>query len=86
MSQKIALVAGATGLIGKCLLEELSQSSYYQKVYALVRRPGNITGIEEIVSDYESLVAASLPKEITDVFAVWELRFLKREARRILEK
>lgn len=32
MSQKIALVAGASGLIGKYLLEELSKSSYYQKV------------------------------------------------------
>ncbi len=68
MSQKIALVAGATGLIGKYLLEELSKSSYYQKVYVLVRKPGNTTGAEEIISDYESLVASSLPKEITDVF------------------
>ncbi|KPZ76311.1 oxidoreductase [Leptospira kirschneri] len=68
MSQKIALVAGASGLIGKYLLEELSKSSYYQKVYALVRKPGNTTGAEAIISDYESLVASSLPKEITDVF------------------
>lgn len=68
MSQKIALVAGASGLIGKYLLEELSKSSYYQKVYALVRKPGNTTGAEAIISDYESLVTSSLPKEITDVF------------------
>ncbi|AOP34468.1 nucleoside-diphosphate sugar epimerase [Leptospira tipperaryensis] len=68
MSQKIALVAGASGLIGKYLLEELSHCGDYSKIYALVRRAGSITGAEEIVSDYDTLSATSLPKGITDVF------------------
>ncbi len=68
MVQKLALVAGATGLIGKYLLEELSTSAEYQKVYALVRRPGSVVGAEEIVSDYDALVASLLPQGITDVF------------------
>lgn len=68
MSQKIALVAGATGLIGKYLLEELNSSGNYHKVYALVRKPGSVSGAEEIVTDYDTLSASSLPKGITDVF------------------
>ncbi|ULH27547.1 oxidoreductase [Leptospira weilii] len=66
MDRKNALVAGATGLIGKYLLEELSASAYYQKVYALVRKPGSVIGAEEIVSDFD--VLSAFPKEITDVF------------------
>lgn len=68
MAQKLALVAGATGLIGKYLLEELSTSPGYQKVYALVRRPVGVAGVEEIISDYDALVASILPQGITDVF------------------
>ncbi|EMY77543.1 NADH(P)-binding protein, PF13460 family [Leptospira weilii serovar Ranarum str. ICFT] len=68
MDRKNALVAGATGLIGKYLLEELSASAYYQKVYALVRRPGSVFGAEEIVSDFDTLSVASFPEGITDVF------------------
>ncbi|RHX89892.1 oxidoreductase [Leptospira stimsonii] len=68
MSQKIALVAGATGLIGNYLLEELSHSGEYSKVYAIVRRPGSVTGPEEIVADYDTLSATSIPKGVSDVF------------------
>lgn len=68
MAEKVALVAGATGLIGKYLLEELKSSGNYHKVYALVRRPGSVQGAEEIVCDYDTLSASSLPKRITDVY------------------
>ncbi|TGL97531.1 oxidoreductase [Leptospira barantonii] len=68
MAEKVALVAGATGLIGKYLLEELKSSGNYSKVYALVRKPGSVQGAEEIVSDYDTLAASSIPKGITDVF------------------
>ncbi|MBM9577913.1 oxidoreductase [Leptospira sp. 201903070] len=68
MNQKIALVAGASGLIGKCLLEELSHSGNYSKIYALVRRSGSTSGVEEIAADYDTLSATSIPKGITDVF------------------
>ncbi|MBM9502932.1 oxidoreductase [Leptospira sp. 201903071] len=68
MSQKIALVAGASGLIGKYLLEELSHSGDYSKIYALVRRSGSTEGAEEIVADYDTLSATLLPKGITDIF------------------
>ncbi|PJZ56490.1 oxidoreductase [Leptospira barantonii] len=68
MAEKVALVAGATGLIGKYLLEELKSSGNYSKVYALVRKPGSVQGADEIVSDYDTLSASSIPKGITDVF------------------
>ncbi|AVQ13390.1 NADH(P)-binding protein, PF13460 family [Leptospira santarosai] len=68
MAQKLALVAGATGLIGRYLLEELSASAEYRKIYALVRRPGSVAGAEEIVSDYDALNVSLFPQGITDVF------------------
>ncbi|EKO35402.1 NADH(P)-binding protein, PF13460 family [Leptospira santarosai str. CBC379] len=68
MAQKLALVAGATGLIGTYLLEELSASAEYRKIYALVRRSGSVTGAEEIVSDYDALNVSLFPQGITDVF------------------
>nr|WP_241555905.1 oxidoreductase [Leptospira yasudae] len=68
MAQKAALVAGATGLIGKYLLEELNASGEYQKIYALVRKPGSVLGAEEIVVDYDALNASSFPKGITEVY------------------
>ncbi|XDD49018.1 oxidoreductase [Leptospira sp. WS92.C1] len=68
MTQKKALVAGATGLIGKYLLEELAALGIYSQVYALVRTPGRISNADEIVSDYDTLSAVSLPDDITDVF------------------
>jgi uncharacterized protein YbjT (DUF2867 family) len=38
-SQKIALVLGATGLIGNQLTRKLCQSAYYERVKVLVRKP-----------------------------------------------
>lgn len=38
-SQKIALVIGATGLIGNQLTRKLCQSAYYERVKVLVRKP-----------------------------------------------
>lgn len=38
-SQKIALVLGATGLIGNQLTHKLCQSAYYERVKVLVRKP-----------------------------------------------
>ncbi len=38
-SQKIALVIGATGLIGDQLVHKLCQSAYYERVKVLTRKP-----------------------------------------------
>src|SRR4051812_31028606 len=36
---KIALLAGATGMVGGCLLQALSEAPEYSRVFALTRRP-----------------------------------------------
>ena len=64
-----ALVAGATGLVGKHLLSLLLDSPQYQKVYVLSRRPLGIEHpkLEEIIIDFDKLPEAELP-EVNDVF------------------
>lgn len=54
---KIALVAGATGLIGKQLLELLLMDPYYAKVKAISRKPLEVVNpkLENIVVDFDRL-------------------------------
>ncbi|MFT5840491.1 MAG: hypothetical protein ACI9UT_003004 [Flavobacteriales bacterium] len=59
---KTALVLGATGLVGKTLVEQLCRDHRYQTVTCLVRKPlskdffsGNTNKVEPIVVDLESL-------------------------------
>ncbi len=55
--RKIAVVAGSTGLIGREVLRILLENSSYEKVYSLVRKPGNYSNpkLEELVIDYDQL-------------------------------
>ncbi|MDV6235178.1 oxidoreductase [Leptospira ellisii] len=68
MSHKAALIAGATGLIGRYLVEEALASGSYSEVYALVRREGTVSGAKEIVRDFDTLSVSDIPSGITDVF------------------
>ncbi|TGK37591.1 oxidoreductase [Leptospira gomenensis] len=68
MSHKAALIVGASGLIGRYLVEEALASGNYSEVYALVRRKGVVPGAKEIVRDFETLTGSDLPSGITDVF------------------
>jgi uncharacterized protein YbjT (DUF2867 family) len=59
---KTALVLGATGLVGKTLVEQLCRDHRYQTVTCLVRKPlpkdffsGSTKKVEPIVVDFESL-------------------------------
>jgi uncharacterized protein YbjT (DUF2867 family) len=59
---KTALVLGATGLVGKTLVEQLCRDHRYQTVTCLVRKPlpkdffsGSTKKVEPIVIDFESL-------------------------------
>jgi len=51
-----ALVAGASGLTGSCLLEQLLESDRYDRVKALVRRPleREHPKLEQVVFDYDN--------------------------------
>jgi len=64
-NSKIALIAGATGLVGGFLLEYLLNNSSYAKVIALVRKKQNLSHskLEQIEFDFDNdLLYAELPK------------------------
>lgn len=58
---KIAIVLGATGLIGKALVEQLSGSQHIEKVIAVTRKPVEYSSqkIHNGVVDFENLDAYS---------------------------
>jgi uncharacterized protein YbjT (DUF2867 family) len=67
--RRTALIAGATGLVGKHCLERLLASDTYERVRVLVRRSVGITHdkLEEIRVDFDNL--ESLPMtSVDDVF------------------
>lgn len=49
---KVAVLAGASGLVGRELLQLLSESSVYSAVHSLVRRPGAGDGKPSKVSEH----------------------------------
>jgi len=53
---KTALIAGASGLVGRHLTEILLKSSEYEKVIILVRRPLDISShkLEQVIYDYNN--------------------------------
>jgi uncharacterized protein YbjT (DUF2867 family) len=69
MEKNTALIAGATGLIGSELAQLLRASSYYQKIYLLVRREVATEDekIEPLVLDYDEFKAEDLPR-VQDVY------------------
>lgn len=62
MSQQ-ALIAGATGLIGRALLHRLAHDETYDGVTALVRKPAGMSGgwVTEQCVDFDQLAHATLP-------------------------
>lgn len=54
---KTAVIAGASGLIGKQLMYKLLESAFYQKVIVLVRRelPLKHPKIEQLIVDFDNL-------------------------------
>ena len=62
MQPNVAVVAGATGLIGKYLLNVLLEDAFYDGIVALVRRPLGIElpKVEQRVVDFDQLSAADL--------------------------
>ena len=68
---KTALVAGATGLIGKQLIQLLLNDPYYGKVIAVTRKPftpgGTVSKFENVVVDFDKLSTLSTPRA-DDVF------------------
>lgn len=60
---KIAVIIGATGLIGTELVRALSYSQHYDKIFVIVRRAVEFTdkNIEPLVLDFENLEQQKFP-------------------------
>lgn len=63
MQRNIAVVAGATGLVGHYLLNVLAEDSFYDEVLALVRRPlaCDLPRVRAVLVDYEDLTPDDMP-------------------------
>jgi len=69
MESKTAIIAGASGLIGRSLTKELLRSENYGQVIALVRKPLGIQHdkLKEQIINFDELSSAEFPKG-DDVF------------------
>ena len=67
---RIALVAGATGLIGRTLLPKLLGSPLYREVRALTRRPLGLAHpqLKELRADYAQLESLGASLAVDDVY------------------
>ena len=67
---KIALVVGATGMIGSTLLEYLLNEMYYRKVIVLTRRRLLIDDpkLDKIIIDFDNLQKVTLPEPVDDAY------------------
>jgi uncharacterized protein YbjT (DUF2867 family) len=67
---KVALLAGATGLIGKQLLQLLLNDPEYHKVIAITRKPLNISDqkLENIITDFDNLSSYKEKLKADNVF------------------
>lgn len=70
MDSKTAIIAGASGLIGRSLTQQLLQSENYGQVIALVRKPLGIQHdkLKEITTDFDALETMEDFPEGNDVF------------------
>ncbi|KKB33121.1 NAD-dependent epimerase/dehydratase family protein [Bacillus thermotolerans] len=70
MSGNIALVAGATGLVGKELVELLLKGKEFEKVIILTRKPSGIkhAKLEEHRIDFHELEDYRFPQDLSHVF------------------
>lgn len=64
---RVAIVAGATGLVGRELVRELVKGGGWGAVHALGRRPSGIEGVRDHVVDLDALTASDLP-DADDLF------------------
>jgi len=67
---KIAIVAGASGLIGKELVQKLINTDEYHLIYSLVRKKSGLVNekIRELVIDFEKIGQLKFDEPIDDVF------------------
>lgn len=67
---KTALIAGATGLIGKELVQKMLQSNQYNCIYLISRKPCGMVNekIQEIVIDFGQMEQINLEIQVDEAF------------------
>ena len=67
---RTAIVAGASGLIGRALVQKLINSDQYRLIYILSRRKSELINlkIKELVIDFENIDSLRFDVPIDDVF------------------
>ncbi len=85
---RIALVAGATGLVGQFLLQRLLASGAYDRIKLLTRRevPIDDARVENVISDYSNLDALGKQLQADDVFCCLGTTLKKAGSRAAFEK
>ena len=85
---RIALVAGATGLVGRFLVQRLLDSGAYDQIKLLGRRAVSIndTRIENVISDYSDLAALGTKLKADDVFCCLGTTLKKAGSRAAFER
>lgn len=88
MAGKTALIAGATGLIGKELLQFLLNANEYDKVVAIVRRPIGIDHpkLEERIVDFDHLDQYQEIFAVNDVFCAMGTTIKKAKTKEAMWK
>jgi|GEM_PF-5604670 len=74
MKGKVALIAGASGLVGNELLQILLRGEQYEKIYALVRRSLDMEHpkLVQIICDFDQLDKIENYFEVDDVYCCLE--------------
>lgn len=70
MEKRIALIAGATGLVGKSLLRQLLANDQYDKIIVITRRPIDNTDpklVQQLV-DFDTIETLKLSQPVDDVY------------------
>ena len=85
---RIALVAGATGLVGQSLVQRLLASGAYDRIKLLTRRPLAFDDgrIENLITDYSDLAALGNKLKADDVFCCLGTTLKKAGSRAAFEK
>lgn len=85
---RIALVAGATGLVGNLLVQRLLDSGAYDRIKLLTRRALSIddSRVENIISDYSDLDTLGSKLKADDVFCCLGTTLKKAGSRAAFEK